>query len=287
MVRKVSVHLFDISWPANNSMNLSQAIDGFNALQLAARARDDIRLDEAVPFSVGQNNFYYLNFSKKREIGPGKIGSNSVVQGVNLGNGFHFGEETTALYDQTKNVMLVLYNHYGVGINRMMEYFNAYDPGNTACFLDFNGSPRLNAAAHAQFKRMKHIDRVEVTATIDALAEDQHAEGVALARASKGFGARRVSFSLNANDFYKKGDYLKKSPVRSFLKKMMSKSDDEVSVLRVKGLVGERDKLIDLIEQKMSAQFNETDLQVQHNKYTLQSKKDLLMRCHNGWKNII
>ncbi|WP_313569990.1 DUF6731 family protein [Comamonas terrigena] len=287
MAKSVSIHLFDISWPANNSFDLTQVIENYRILGLSDRWRDDIRLDSADSFNYNGNLFYLLNFSKRREIGPGKLGFNTPVQGVNLGHGFNFGEETTALYYPQKKALLVLYNHYGIGVTRMMEYFNSYDPGNNGVFLDFIGEVRLNAVAHSQYNKMKQIDRLYVTATIDALSEDQHTAGVSLSHATKALGGRRISFTINANEFYKNGDYLRRGPVKALVNKLLGKDSSEVSVVKVKGRVGQKDKIIDLIEQKLTAEYTDRDLQVLHNKYTLDSKKDLLLRCFNGWSNIV
>lgn len=281
------MNLFDISWDDQATQALEETINTYAAMNLQDRWRNDIRLDFVLPSFFNNSDIYYLDFSKKRDIGPGKLSSIEEVSPINLGNGYSFGEETSALYIPSKRVLLILYNHYGVGPSRMMEYFNIVNPTDDKSFLSYYSMPRLSPIAYKQFKSMKSFDKVQVTATIEALAEDQHSAGVSFARASRSLGGRRINFEINANEAYQKGDYLRKGPVKSFIEKLRGKDEDQVSSLKVKGKVGGRDKLIDLIDQKITQKFSDRDLTVLHNKYTIQSKRDLLTRSLRGWAGLI
>lgn len=284
--KQVSVNLFDIGFPENNSYEMIDAIRLYQAMPLDRRWRNDIRLDDIEEYQYLAEDVVLLNFSKKRDVGPGKVKNDSPVEGVDLGNGYSFSEETTALYVPRTNSLLLIGNSHGIGINRITEYMNAVDPGNSAIFLNFYGEPRLNPAAHAQFKKMKSIDKIIVTASISALAQDQHDAGVSLCRASQSLGSRRIHFEMSANEGRKREHTMKRGPVMSLLKKLR-KLDDEVTVLKVKGQVGQRDKMIDLIQQKLTQKFSARELIVINNKYTLASKKNILQRTLTGWKSIL
>lgn len=285
--KQVSVNLFDIDFPNENTYNIDDVINIYDAMPLDQRWRNDIRLDDVNRYNYLGEDVILLNFSKKRDIGPGKVKDDQPVIGVKLGQGYSFSEETTGLLHLRTKTIILINNFYGIGINRITEYFNAVEPGNNQIFLNFYGEPRLNPTAYAQFKKMKSIDKIIVSANIDALTEDQHDAGVSMGRATKSLGGRKIHFEISANEGRKRNRVMKHGPVMSLLKKLRRHDEDEVSVLKVKGQVGDRDKMIDLIKQKMTQKFPAKDLIVVDNKYTLLSKKSLLERTFTGWKSLL
>lgn len=285
--KQVSVNLYDIDYSAQNTYSIEDVINLYKSMPLDQRWRNDIRLDDIERYNYLGEDVILLNFSKKRDIGPGKVKDDQPVEGVNLGQGYSFSEETTGLLHLKTKTIILINNFYGIGINRITEYFNAVDPGNNSIFLNFYGEARLNPTAYAQFKRMKSIDKIIVTATIEALTEDQHDAGVSMGRATKSLGGRKIHFEMSANEGKKRSRVMKHGPVMSLLKKLRLHDEDEVSTLKVKGQVGDKDKMIDLIKQKMTLKFPVKDLIVVDNKYTLPSKKSILERAFTGWKSIL
>lgn len=285
--KQVSVNLYDINYPVENTYSIDDVVNLYQALPLDQRWRNDIRLDDIDRYNYLGEDVILLNFSKKRDIGPGKVRDDQPVVGVKLGQGYSFSEETTGLLHLGTNTLILINNFYGIGINRITEYLNAVDPGNSRIFLNFYGEPRLNPTAYAQFKRMKSVDKIIVSATIEALTEDQHDAGLSMGRATKILGGRKIHFEMSANEGRKRSRTMQQGPVMSLLKKLRLHDEDEVSILKVKGQVGDRDKMIDLIKQKMTQKFPAKDLIVTDNKYTLNSKKSILERTFTGWKSLL
>lgn len=287
MTKYVTINLFDVDWTQQTHQTLSQTLDDYGAMPLDQRWRDDIRLDKVQARPDAPNRGlparYMLDFSKRREVGPGKLGTSAPVQDIVLGQDEDFGEETAALYVPSKKWLVVLYNHAGIGPSRMVEYFNALDPGGNKHF-DYRASPKLDPQAMARFGSMRNLLSVEVTATVDALATSGAAEGMAVAAATA--GARKISFELRANSGRKKTNFLSMAAVRSMVNGLLAQDPDDVSILKVKGedpKSGQQDQVIDLLEHKLKQKFPQQDLVVMQHRYTLDSRWMLLERALRFW----
>jgi hypothetical protein len=288
MPRQVTVNLFDVS-SGENTPRLSDVIAQFSALPLDRRWRDDIRLDNIVENQVEGRRMFYLDFAKKREIGPGKLANNTAINDIDLARNENFGEETAALYVPHKKWLLILHNQTGVGPNRMMTYFNALDPGNA--HYDYAAEPIIDAQVMRQLTRLRSISSVEVTATIDSLQASARDVGVAMARAVRPMGTQRISFSLMANVPYKKDRTLDLRAVKDFLRALKGGDPDAVTALRVKGDDPEddtdKDILIDLIRHRLKQKFRDDELVVVNHRYTIDSRWALLTRSYRRWHNIL
>ncbi|MDN4591244.1 hypothetical protein DBA29_22435 [Xenophilus aerolatus] len=283
MSKEVSVNLFDVEWSEDRFQQLSVTLDEYAALPLNERWRDDIRLERVELHQSQGQNVYLLDFSKRRDVGPGRLGHVAPIAAIRLAQDEDFGEETAAMYVPARRWLLVLHNQSGVGPSRMMSYFNALDPGVANRHFDYAARPRLDPGAQQRFGGMRAISTVSVTATLDALAAAQAGTGTSLAEATRSVGAKRVKVELLANEAYGRGDRLANGPTRNFIRGLLRQDPAEVTHLEVKGEVDGRDQLIDLIEHKVRRKYSANELVVVHHRYTLESRWNLLLRTHRHW----
>jgi hypothetical protein len=284
MSKQVTINIFDVEWDERHTQRLRETIDEFESLDLERRWRDDVRLEVIRKSQVLTTDVYALNFVKKRDIGPGRIAAHTPIQSIALRADEDFGEETAALYVPAKKWLLVLHNQNGVGISRMMAYFNALDPGNTERYFNYSACPKIDARTFDKFSQLKNITRVSVTATLDALSAAEASGGTSLAQATRSINARRIHFELSANEPHKKGFFLLREKAESLVQGLLR--SDDVSMLKVKGesdSVGEADLMIDLLRDKIKRKFPVERLQVDGHRYTFESRQDLLSYTLRGW----
>lgn len=288
MAKMVTINLFDVEWTPQTCQKLSDTMDEYMALPLGQRWRGDIRLDQIkkVPKNplTGMPELYHLDFSKKRDVGPGKLGAAVAVSGIVMKVDEDFGEETAAIYVPSKKWLLILNNQAGIGPSRMTEYFNAVDPGTNRHFA-YSASPRLDPAVLTRLGGMKNLTSLDITATVDALDATQDAVGLAVAQATRPLQAKRISITLGANSGRKKTNFLGINQVKSLVNKLRAQGD-AVTVLKVKGedpTTGRKDQVIDLLEHKVKRQFRADELKVIDHRYTIQSRWELLDRSLRAW----
>lgn len=283
MATEVSVNLFDIEWSAGKTQKLSETLDEFSRLPLDQRWRGEIRLEQIQEEDVARKRVYLLDFTKRREVGPGRLGHRAPIADIKLDRDEDFGEETAALYCPAKKWLLVLHNQSGVGPSRMMSYFNALDPGVADRHFDYGATPQLDPTAVRRFRGMKKISTVRVTATVGALAAAQADAGDALASATRAVNAKRITFELKANSAWGRGDVLSQRPTMQFIEGLQGQND-EVTKLEVVGQIDGRDQMINLLEHRVRRKYSVAELQVLHHRYTLESRWKLLLRTFTFWQ---
>lgn len=64
--KQVSVNLFDIDFPNENTYNIDDVINIYDAMPLDQRWRNDIRLDDVNRYNYLGEDVILLNFSKKK-----------------------------------------------------------------------------------------------------------------------------------------------------------------------------------------------------------------------------
>lgn len=288
MTKKVTVNLFDISWTGKKCQRLSDTLDEFAALPIEQRWRGDIRLDTITKAAAdpGRNlpTRYHLNFTKRRDIGPGKLGTKAPISDIHLNIDEDFGEETAAVYVPSKKMLLVLHNQNGIGASRMMAYCSSLDPG-TNRYFDYSAGPRLDASVQSRLSKMTNILSVNITTTVDALQGSSDTLAMPLAQASRAVTAKKITLTLSANDTRKKSNFLSPTKAIDFVKAMLPKGDD-VSSLKIKGedpTTGATDQVIDLLKHKVKQVYSEKDLKIQNHRYTEQSRLWLIDRALRLW----
>ena len=248
---------------------------------------------ETIDFHAADNTVpkdtYHLEFSKSREIGPGRMSSHTPLKSIELKVGEIFGEETTALYVPSREWLLVLNNHYGVGPSKMAAYFNDLDPGNLARFFDYVIEPMIDRSALSRMKRMRRFAEVEISAKAGVFGELDDGVSESVYDAAGKANAVRLSLKLIANEKHKHGNSLNPTVVRNLIKKMLPHSED-IDKLVIKADdedLETKDKVVDLLKHKMFVTFSEKELEVSGGRYTPRSKISLLRRACRGWLKTI
>jgi hypothetical protein len=288
MTKQVTVNIFDIEWDERRgTQKLGATLDEFDSLPLQQRWRDDIRLERVQRDVLLKYEIYKLDFVKKRVVGPGRISTNTPIQGIKMEENEDFGEETAAFYIPKKRWLLVLHNQAGIGPSRMMAYFNAIDPGNMDRYFNYTAQPKLDSAAWDRLKGMNGITAVSVTATMEALANAETDGETSIAAGTRKTKPKRISFQLMANETRRKGSFLDRVSTQGLIKALL-KNGEEVTKLQVSGEspeVAGKDMVIDLLHHKIKRKFSSTDLAVVDHRWTLQSRWELLDRSFRGWTN--
>lgn len=287
MTKYVNINLFNIS-NSVNSAKLSQTIEDYRLItDLSLRWRGEIRLDEIEPQSNDFNEvIYFLGFSKEREIGPGKLKKDSIIEGISLEKDYSFGEETAALYIPKKQWLLVMHNQSGIGPTRMMSYFNQIDNG--ATYLDYLATPFLSPKVDQQLKAMKGLTVVEFDATADYLSSLNTDDSISVSASLGDKSVKRVKMVLMANEAgtKKKARKFLSDGCKNLVNLLKQADDKDVSRLIVRGPDPEadnKDLILNLLEHQIKERRSANDLVIENNRYTVESKWKLLERCYLDW----
>jgi len=285
MTKQITINLFKVS-RTDETPPLSDTLEEFAALLLENRWRSDVRLDKVsrekedkiLPLEA-----FHLNFAKLRDVGPGKMGKDSEVSDIGLEKDEWFGEETTVLYVPQKQWLLVLNNHYGVGVSRMASYFNSLDPGNTEQPFRYTIAPQIDQNALKKMMATERLGNIEVVANIGAFANSE-VVGTSVYTAASSVSAQSLSLKLCAHELRRRGGVLRWETVLAFLD-MLRKNPEEISTLKVtlEERMDAQDKVIDLLEQKIHRKYTDKDLTVQNHRYTYDSKIYLLRKTCGYW----
>ena len=287
MVKQVTVNLYDVEWDQQRSQPLADTLQEFDRLPLAQRWRSDVRLERVSEIQTQNRQVFRLDFTKKREVGPGKLADATAITSIRMAINENFGEETAAFYVPTRNWLLILHNQAGIGPTRMMSYCNALDPGNANRHFSYVASPKLDATILRKLQTMRTYSKLSVKASVDALDQEGERFGMSLAEATRPAHARVISFELSANEAHRKGLSLDRGFVRSTINALRRMGDD-VSRLQVTGESDEvagKDMMIDLLQHKLKRKYRSDELIVNDHRYTLESRWDILQRAFIGWNS--
>src|SRR5450830_31353 len=288
MTRQVTVNLFEVQWTDGKTQKLSSTLNEYMGLPLGQRWRGDFRLDRVereAADNIVPHPAFHLDFARQREIGPGRLSANSEIKDVSLEVNENFGEETSALYLPTKKWLLVLNNQFGVGPNRMAEYFNALDPGNHERHFDYSVSAYLDNKVMEKMRAMKRFSEIEISANVGAFSNAADSISESVTEAAAGAKAARLYVKLCANEPHKKGGALDPGKIKAMIKSLLS-SEDAVDKINVRGgdaAINGKDQLLQLIEHKVKLQFPETELEVVKHRYSYTSRIRVLRRACRAW----
>lgn len=288
MTRQVTVNLFEVQWTEGTTQKLSATLNEYMGLPLVQRWRGDFRLDRiehAAADNILSQPAFHLDFARQREIGPGRLSAHDEIKDVSLEINENFGEETSALYLPKKKWLLVLNNQFGVGPNRMAEYFNALDPGNHERHFDYSVSAYLDNKVLARMKAMKRFSEIEISASVGAFGNATDSISESVTEAAAGAKAARLYVKLCANEPHKKGAALDPVKIKAMIQSLLG-ADDPVDKINVKGgdaAINGKDQLLQLIEHKVKLQFPETELEVVKHRYSFNSRIRVLRRACRAW----
>lgn len=129
--------------------------------------------------------------------GPGKGSLDRPVEGHEYEPDEYPTEDTAALYDPESRHLIVQYNHQGVRVGRLLDYFAHYDPDNPA---GYEPQILLDESTHERFANRVASRRIDISIAPQELTADEWSDDVAVGpalRAGHASNARRASIQLS------------------------------------------------------------------------------------------
>lgn len=282
---RISVHLFRLSSESGRDMkHLLKRIDNTDKNKRWRHVgQHEVSLSE-ISF-VARSGVYLLDFVKRREVGPGKVGVNSNIVPFDFAAGENFGEETSVLFDPENDWLLVQYNQHGVRSGSITSYLNLYehDPKSDWLIdpvLDPNTEARLKAKTNVRAASMRFALNNRLTAE---LRESGVPLGSVLAELGESTGSATMEITLSKS---RDPGFIDKS-VRTLMRMLSRNHDDEDGVrqleLKARAAGDLKDETIDLLKHRIKAQYSSNDLIVLGGRYTVESRWIALQRLHRGW----
>lgn len=300
MAGEMAVHLFDVR-AIQRTPPLTELLERIHQDGIANRLKtvgqQEVRLETIAPPRSADNNtaYWLLDFTKIRfEHGPGKASREDPIEGFELEADQGFGEETAALYDPQRQVILIQYNHYGVRSSIMKNYFALYGhDANAVGSYEFN--IRMDESADVKFAQKEIITKMHFKIAPPRMTQAQRDGNVSLGRSldvSDNLGAETIEVIVSAG---RSGNAaLSFQRARALARRLMEirhvgeDQDPIVSKLEVVG----RDSLlepldvVDLLKPKLEQRIGDLILGADR-RYTQRSRWDGLIRARNGWGRVI
>lgn len=300
MPGEMAVHLFEVR-ELNQTIPLADLLEMIKADDMAGRLRtvgqQEVRLEAISPPRSNGNDtpYWLLDFTKIRfEHGPGKASREEPIEGFELDSDQGFGEETAALYDPNRQVMLIQYNHHGVRSGIIKNYFSLYGHDqNRAGSYEFN--IRMDENADARFAQKQVITKMHFKIAPPRITGAFRANNVSLGHSldvSDHLGAETIEIIVSAGRSMNAAlSFARATALIRQLMRMRPAGDGEdpaVSKLEVVGRDSEADAIdvVDLLRPKLEQRIGDLVLG-DDRRYTQQSRWDGLLRARNGWGNVI
>lgn len=293
MAQDMKVHLYDVKRHDSGPIdNLFQAIlsDPIES-RMRTVGTTEIRLEECIPPHTGDNStgFWLLDFIKMRvSHGPGKASRNGPISGFDIGKNGGFGEETAALYDPQKKVILLQYNHNGPRATSICSYLNSYNPNTTE---DYDMWIRMKAAATAKLNKTSIITKIHAKISPGDITSDLRNAGVGLNEAikfSQYFDGHDIEIRITAGR--KRKSQLNFQKTRDFVSSLqhLFGQNGAVEALEVTGKTApeSRPEPIDLMEDKLEEKITGLELG-EDLRYTQKSRWLALIKARKGWDSIL
>lgn len=129
--------------------------------------------------------------------GPGKGSLDRPVEGHDYNPDEYPTEDTAALYDPSSRHLIVQYNHQGVRVGALLDYFARY---NTNQIGVYEPQILLDEQTHERFANRVASRRIDISIAPQELTEEDWNDDVAIGpalRASHASNARRASIQLS------------------------------------------------------------------------------------------
>lgn len=300
MPGEMAVHLFEVR-AIHRTPPLAELLERIHADDIANRLRlvgqQEIRLEDIAPPHSNDNDtpYWLLDFTKIRfEHGPGKASRHQPIEGFELDADQGFGEETAALYDPQRHVILIQYNHYGVRSGVIKNYFSLYGHDqNEVGSYEFN--IRMDDSADVRFAQKQIITKMHFKIAPPRMTNAQRRGNVSLGRSldvSDNLGAETIEVIVSAGrggnsslSFDRAGALVRR------LMHMRPNGDDREPVLSKLEIAG-RDSpvdpldVVDLLKPKLEQRIGDLALG-DDRRYTQRSRWNGLIRARNGWRRTI
>jgi len=284
-MKRITIHLFDLISDSNR--DLAVLLKKINETPKPQRWRDiggyqvallAINFDEP-------NERVFMDFVKRRAVGPGKVKADSEIDGFDFDTGENFGEETSALWDSKHKWLAVQYNQSGVRAHSITSYFNVFhhDPDS-----DWTSAAVLDTSTQAKLKTKQLVRSATLSVTMtEAMTEALRDAGQSLGDAFAGMAkaAEPATIEITLGMAHKKG-FLKKafSGAVTNLRQLVGR-EEGLHKLQIKARETEDgpDEVIDLLKHRIKSSYSSGDLRVHMGRYTVESRWRALGRVHAGW----
>lgn len=281
----ISVHLYDLR--SESRRDIAPLMQRISFTRKSERWRKLSNGTEVALLDLkrDRNNpaVWLCDFVKRRDVGPGKIRSDSEIDDFAFDVDEYFGEETGAILNLERGWLGAQWNLHGVRAQSMIEYLNEYDHDPES---DWVITPKLDPSLEAKLVRKKHLRTAEIKVVAsDAMTAELRRSNIPLAsalehaaRASKS-ATISVQMSMSHDAGFLSGDVMRLARTLSEMR------SDDVKSVRIRGRDEEfgRDEELDLLEERVVAKFSTRDLEIRHCRYTLASRQRALLALHAGW----
>lgn len=284
-MKRITIHLFDLHSERNRDLEV--LLRKIHETPKPDRWRDvggyQVALLE-ISFQAWPNGVF-MDFVKRRPVGPGKVKANSEVDGFDFEAGEDFGEETSALWDPKHKWLAVQYNQNGVRAHSITTYLNSFEHDPES---DWISAAVLDASTQAKLKTKQLVRAATISASMtdamtEALRDAGQSLGDAFAEIAKAAEPATIEITLGMS--HKKG-FLKKafSEAVTGLRQLAGR-DDGLHKLKIKARATEDgpDEVIDLLKHRIKSSYSSGDLKVHMGRYTVESRWTALGRVHAGW----
>jgi hypothetical protein len=251
MSDEIKIHPYSVV-NGRESESLEEIIQRISTDVLDTRSRsinftqiraEDIQINE---------NHAFVDFVKMRGThGPGRASELSAISGFNFEPGERFAEETALLYDFGLNVVFIQYNHHGVRVGSVSEYFSSYsnNPRNSITFL-----PKLRHDAERRLLSKNIFKSIEISAAPAMLQQSDNDLAVdsALTMMAQSSEAAKIKITLGANR--RKNDSLNLQAAHNTIKwirRMIGRGAISSAKIRARDDLDSDIELIDMIAERL------------------------------------
>ena len=201
-------------------------------------------------------SYWYMDFVKRRYLGPGKVGDSTAIEGFDFEDDESFGEETAALYDPRSNYMAIQYNHYGARSSTISAYLSKFIDNED---LGYDLLVKLRSDAEKRLAKKEIIRKLDIGVDLSKLINYNKESGISLwktiQQAAKPVEAAEVNIVLRApaNDRRKGLSFRNIMDSLSFFRSLAEADSSPVKSLSIVGKDSEDSpqEPIDFLREKL------------------------------------
>lgn len=282
------VHLYRVSRSETLPL-LETLIKNISAQPLDKRLRQvttrPIRLEESVAPDKNFQGVWRLSFLKFRAEGPGRVSLGKAAESITLEEGESFSEDTAALYDPEKNVLILQYNHYGPRAQAIEDYFTVYSGQEHA---NYSFQLQINRDAQARLKNKKVFTRLKFRIAPDQISKHWKEANIGLSTAFKRTAKIAdgdwitVEIGLDRKEYNRSLDLF--DNLKGFIG-LVDEPREAVSQLEITGRedVGFAIDPVDLLKERVRRSYNNLDLDMGR-RIPMETRWNCLYDAYSTWK---
>lgn len=246
--------------------------------------RADIRADACEL----RNGYWFLDFVRFRQQGPGRVGRDSEIEGFEFEEDQGFGEETGALFDPATGYILIQYNHYGVRAPSVADYFCAFDgiANNVYSFV-----PKYDEDVERRLTTQGITRKISFGIDISRMSQQDLQRGRSLSEAleyGRGSGADKIKIEISVQGERSRGLSSRALETIGSLLSINSNNPDIVTSLEVSGKENAESvtEVLDLIAHRLCIEFNDLHIGADL-RYAREDRWARLQRARSAWERLL